>query len=106
MAKDKRAARAEYSHKNPRVRVIDQNAWIVMRKAKLNISLKFAAAAKSYRTAVGVTQGEMGDLYGITSSSVARWESGFFFGWDDEELANYCRDCDAMAGEKKNGGTP
>lgn len=101
--KDKRAKRAEYSSRNPRVRQVSANEWIVGRTAKLKVSLRFAAAAKSYRTAVGVTQGDMGRLYGITSSSVARWESGFFFGWTDQELANYCRDCDAVAGEKNGG---
>ena len=101
MAKRKKRNRNDYSKRNPRVRRVSANEWIIGREAKLKVSLRFAAAAKSYRTAVGVTQREMRDWYGNTS--VGRWESGFFFGWDPTELANYCRDCDAVAGVKNGG---
>lgn len=84
--------------RNPRVRKVSANEWITGRKAKLDVSLKYAAAAKSYRTALGVTQSEMGHYHGVTYSSVCRWESGFYFGWTDVELSDYIKDCEKIAG--------
>lgn len=102
MAKRKKRNKHDYSHRNPRVRRVSANEWIVGREFKLKGSLRFAAAAKSYRTAVGVTQNEMADFYG--RASIANWESGFYFGWDNDELASYCRDCDKVAGVKNGNG--
>ena len=97
----KRKKRIKNRHlhtRNPRVRRVSANEWIVGREAKLKVSLRFAAAAKSYRTAVGVTQTEMAKSYGM--ASIANWESGFYFGWNALELSSYCRRCDRVAGVK------
>lgn len=84
--------------RNPRVRRVNSNEWIVGRMAKLKVSCRYAAAAKSYRCAVGVTQTEMAEFYEM--ASIANWESGFYFGWNDTELSDYCHDCDFVAGVK------
>lgn len=80
-----------YSHSSPRVRRVAENEWQVARMEKFRESVRFAAAAKSYRTAMGITQREVADIYGFTSSTIARMESGCYFGWNEDRLKNYIR---------------
>jgi hypothetical protein len=85
--------------RNKRVKRIVQRTWRKEREDKVRDSIRYAAAARAYRTALGVTQEEMGARYDRTGASVCHWESGFYFGWDDEELSAYCRMADRIAGE-------
>lgn len=90
---DKRPARKRYSHRNPRVRRVHTNQWLTGRIQKFTEACKWAAAAKATRTALGVTQGEVANHYGVGSHTVCNWESGHYFGWNKEELAEYTKVC-------------
>lgn len=81
-----------------RVPSIQRGVWKKRRIEKLTDNVKFAGAAKAYRSALNVTQQRVADYFSVTSQAVTHWESGCYFGWNAEELAEYCRLCDRLAG--------
>lgn len=85
------------SRNNPRVRRVAENEWQLNRLEQFRNNVKFAAAAKSYRTAMGVTQREVANRFGIQAQSVTAWESGCYFGWTEERLADYTRIVNSIA---------
>ena len=91
------ARRTQYSHRNPRVRRVSQNEWAVKRMATFGEAVKWSAAAKSTRTALGVTQREVADFYDVEGGTVAGWESGKYFGWTREALVDYTQVCAELA---------
>ena len=74
--------------RNPRVRAIDAKGWRFQRIAKFQRAVRFAAAAKATRTALGVSQAEVAREYRVTTTAVAHWESGAYHGWNPEALAD------------------
>ena len=83
--------------RNSRVRLVERKVWELRRRGQFDSNVKYAAAAKAYRTAMGVTQKEVAQYYDLGEGSVARWESGCYFGWDDLGLRDYCRVIDEIA---------
>lgn len=78
--------------RNARVKPIKEKDWAKERIAQFQSSVTWAAAAKAYRTACGVTQAEVGMEYGgFTGSRVGQWESGHYFGWNKEEFEAWCQ---------------
>ena len=69
----------------------DKRGWSFKRRAYFNRNVRFASAARAYRLANDVTQGEVASVFGVTASAVAGWESGKY-GWkgDKAELNQYC----------------
>ncbi len=91
----------KYSHKNPRVRRVFQNTWQVERMAKFGKGVKWASAAKSARTAMGITQKEIETYLGYGQGNAARWESGSYFGWNAKSLSEYINACQELAVTKE-----
>lgn len=89
-------SRKRYSPRNPRVRRIFTNQWQVDRVKKFTEAVKWAAAAKAARTALGVTQGEVAKEYGVGSHTVCNWESGHYFGWSRRDLLEYTKVCEEL----------
>ena len=75
---------------------IQRGVWKAKRIAKLTENVRFAGAAKAYRSALNVTQEQMGNWFNVTSQAVTHWESGCYFGWSAEDLSEYCRVCDKL----------
>lgn len=92
----------EYSPRNPRVRRVSANEWQVQRVDAFKHNCRFAAAAKSFRTAMGVTQAEVSKALKLDSGAAARRESGCYFGWDQKTLVDYCNIIRRIAAQ--NGG--
>jgi len=68
----------------------DPRAWELARGALFRRNLKFAVAARSYRMLYEVTQGEVGEYFGVTNQAVSLWESGRY-NWKGahQELEEY-----------------
>ena len=88
--------------RNPRVRAISQGEWQKKRIETFSGAVKFAAAAKAARTALGVTQGEVAEFYEIATGAVSNWESGKYFGWTREELVKFTNSCALIAEGRDN----
>ena len=63
-------------------------------------NVRFAAAAKSTRTALEVTQQEAADYYSVSLAAVCNWESGKY-SWKggDQELFEYMTAMRRIAGD-------
>ncbi len=92
----------KYSHKTPRVRRVYQNTWQIERMSKFQNGVKWASAAKSARTAMGITQSEIETYLGYGQGNAARWESGSYFGWNAKSLAEYIKACQELADQKES----
>ena len=93
-----RERRGKGAARNRRVHTIQKGAWARGRLAKFHSAVGYASAAKAMRTALGVTQVEMGRHFGVTGARVCQWESGSYFGWDAKELVEYVNACKRIAG--------
>ena len=93
-----RHLRIAKARKRNRVPTIQRGVWKAKRIAKLTENVRFAGAAKAYRSALNVTQEAMGNWFNVTSQAVTHWESGCYFGWSADDLAEYCRVCDKLRG--------
>lgn len=83
--------------RNARVRRVAATSWINGRKDKFDSALRWAAAAKSHRTALDVTQNEVAAHYEVTGATVCHWESGMYFGWNKDALHEYQAVCNSLA---------
>jgi DNA-binding XRE family transcriptional regulator len=83
--------------RNARVRKVAANEWQVNRIEKFRAAIRMAAAAKSIRTALGVTQREMARSYQVAVHTVTNWESGAYFGWSSGDLTDWLRRAQALA---------
>lgn len=92
---------AKVKRRNALVRRVRTNEWRTKRMDQFKESTRWAAAAKSYRTALDVTQQEVAEYYGVTSQAVTNWESGMYFGWSQEELDYYHEAIRRIAGVVK-----
>jgi len=83
---------------NRRVREVNEAEWVKERKGKFMAAVEWAGRAKAYRTQRHVTQAEVGmEFGGYTGERVSQWESGHYFSWDEEALAEYCAMVDRVA---------
>ena len=85
---DARSARRKV---NKRVKHVDKRSFELKRGAWFRRNLRFAAAAKAYRTAHDVTQAEIAAYFGRSQTTVCSWENGFY-SWPGgtDELNEYC----------------
>jgi DNA-binding transcriptional regulator YiaG len=76
---------------NLRVRQIDKYAWQDARMKFFKHNVKYAAAAKAFRTALNVTQKQMSRVLNLSHQSIANRESGKY-AWQggEQELKQYC----------------
>lgn len=81
---------ARRARRNSRVQHVEQKGWRFRRIQFFQRNLRFAAAAKAYRTALDVTQEEVATNYGVSIGTVSVWESGKY-AWrgGQEELNEY-----------------
>ena len=93
----KRRVRAK-AKKNKRVKPILEAQWVWDRNKFFRRNVNFAAAAKAYRTAMGITQGELAKKMRRSTQSIANRESGKY-SWrgDHEELRDYLHAVDMCA---------
>ena len=97
LMKTARAQKVAKKERNRRVLPINAREWRFKRIAKVQYATKFAAAAKAYRTALGVTQKEVAREYGVTDMTVSYWESGtHYFGWSETALRDYIAAIDTI----------
>ncbi len=87
------------ARRNGRVRVVSKAGWAITRVEFFKSNIRFAAAAKSARTALEVTQQEVAVYYGVSQGSVCNWESGKY-SWraGTSELFEYMAACRSIAG--------
>jgi hypothetical protein len=78
------------SRRNPRVQRVDKRGWKFKRIAFFQRNVRKAAAAKAFRTAMDVTQHEVGMYFGVSQGTACNWESGKY-SWPGgaEELNEY-----------------
>ena len=84
-----------------RVRKIHGNAWKLGRLELFKGALKFAAAAKAYRTALDVSQAEVAARLGVSTHCVTHRESGAYFGWSEGSLRAFNVAVDKAAAERQ-----
>jgi DNA-binding XRE family transcriptional regulator len=72
----------------------NKGEWAQNRTELFKEAVQKAAAAKAIRIAFNITQYEMSRFLGYGKQAVAYWESGRYFGWTTESLAQWTRDCE------------
>jgi DNA-binding XRE family transcriptional regulator len=97
VAQAEKAARPK--PRNARVHAIDRDSWRRERKVRFNRAVNFAAAAKSTRTALQVTQAEVAAYLDLSVTAILQRENGFH-AWTGgaRQLAEYQRACMKIAG--------
>lgn len=99
---DARSGRRKSAKKSAkrRTRAITKSEWAKERLETFKRNVRFAAAAKSTRTALDVTQGEVAAHYGVSTGTVCNWESGkYHWSGGDDELLEYQQTCFKLAGK-------
>ncbi len=78
--------------RNKRVQNVSKVSWGVARVEFFKNNIRFAAAAKSSRTALEVTQQEVAVHFGVSQGTVCNWESGkYSWPMGPAELFEYMR---------------
>lgn len=102
MASTARAVKADIKRRAKpkrarRTRDIDRRSWRSSRLKHFEHNVDYAAAAKSTRLALDVTQQEVAEYFGVAAPTVSTWESGSYC-WKGEadELAEYQQACNVI----------
>ena len=88
---------ARSARRNARINHIDKRSWRFKRIAFFQRNIKFAAAAKAFRTAMDVTQQEVADYHNVSQGTVCNWESGKYSWPYDGELEEYTQAIQTIA---------
>lgn len=95
------------SKRNKRVPLIDRETWKRERNAFYRRNIRYAAAAKATRSALGIAQREIAKHLDLSVQAICNRESGRY-AWQggDVELVDYQKACMRLAGIRCEGSSP